>query len=724
MFYKQRRARLSNKAWIQLNEFDRFFNLVILVFGLSEHRCELTILKNRIIKLINRSGFNFTFLYLKEVNRLIIRRLCGSEVKSMKILVSLAPDNLPSILPVKFRSLILAGNLLIVRVILTLISIHRVFPTKPKLSRSTITDSFSGITQTLDFNLVRFALRELVNNRSYKLGDLKFIILETASPLAVKSTAASILDIFALIDRPTGLLRVLQLCPNSVKGWLLTLHLMILIVIMLPSYLILKLLRVDLPNGRLSVVYDQAGKARFVAMTNYFYQLVLKRVHDMVFDILKTIPMDGTFDQHKPIKDLIIKGSGTYYCYDLSAATDRLPIKLQVQVLNELIPNLGNIWSSLLDIEWEFKGSYCKYSVGQPMGALSSWAMLALTHHVIVRAAALRRGICNFSDYALLGDDIVIRNDIVASSYLEMMTSLGVSINLNKSVISTDFAEFAKTYKGLNLDFTPLGAGLILQTIRNKSYIGALLANLFLIGHCTTLGSVVQIIQKLPKSERFNSFVGLWCCIGLHGAYFRLKNTDVQHLRGAIAFLFSSIQRESIMGKFSLFNALRQVKREEYHDAIKQFPKDLRSLMNLVHYPRGRKPPLRVFETLFKFMSFAPYLYLFNFLLKYYRLTITYIKFELRDWECSWDEILELTDGDNYNVFSLDWFNKRAIQDVGKRARRIRYWTQFVVKHSELNTFGTLESLVIPESLDHYAKMAQLSKKNSHIYDLVSFVDA
>lgn len=56
---------------------------------------------------------------------------------------------------------------------------------------------------------------------------------------------------------------------------------------MAPAYLILKLNRVDLPNGRLSVVYDQAGKARFVAMTNYFYQLVLKRVHDMVFDILK-----------------------------------------------------------------------------------------------------------------------------------------------------------------------------------------------------------------------------------------------------------------------------------------------------------------------------------------------------------------------------------------------------------------------------------------------------
>jgi len=34
-----------------------------------------------------------------------------------------------------------------------------------------------------------------------------------------------------------------------------------------------------------------------------------------------------------------------------------------------------------------------KYSVGQPMGALSSFAMLGLTHHVIVQIAARRAGI-------------------------------------------------------------------------------------------------------------------------------------------------------------------------------------------------------------------------------------------------------------------------------------------------------------------------------------------
>jgi hypothetical protein len=69
--------------------------------------------------------------------------------------------------------------------------------------------------------------------------------------------------------------------------------------------------------------------------------------------------------------------------------------------------------------------------------------MLALTHHLIVKESALRAGIAGFKDYALLGDDIVIKNDKVAQQYLSLMNALGVSINLSKSVISKDFAEFA-----------------------------------------------------------------------------------------------------------------------------------------------------------------------------------------------------------------------------------------------------------------------------------------
>jgi hypothetical protein len=57
------------------------------------------------------------------------------------------------------------------------------------------------------------------------------------------------------------------------------------------------------------------------------------------------------------------------------------------------------------------------------MGALSSWAMLALTHHYIVRIAAMRVGVSDFTWYAILGDDIVICHDSVAASYRELVDS-------------------------------------------------------------------------------------------------------------------------------------------------------------------------------------------------------------------------------------------------------------------------------------------------------------
>jgi hypothetical protein len=57
-----------------------------------------------------------------------------------------------------------------------------------------------------------------------------------------------------------------------------------------------------------------------------------------LFDVLKGIPQDGTFDQHKPLKDLCSRNGkkGLYYSFDLSAATDRLPIDIQEDILKIL----------------------------------------------------------------------------------------------------------------------------------------------------------------------------------------------------------------------------------------------------------------------------------------------------------------------------------------------------------------------------------------------------
>jgi hypothetical protein len=93
-----------------------------------------------------------------------------------------------------------------------------------------------------------------------------------------------------------------------------------------------------------------------------------------MFTILSRIEQDGTYDQLKPLKALMDKGCQILYSYDLSAATDRLPIDLQEQLLGILInPEFASSWRSLLvDRPWYLDSTPLYYSVGQPMGALSS----------------------------------------------------------------------------------------------------------------------------------------------------------------------------------------------------------------------------------------------------------------------------------------------------------------------------------------------------------------
>lgn len=78
------------------------------------------------------------------------------------------------------------------------------------------------------------------------------------------------------------------------------------------------------------------------------------------------------------------------------------------------------------------------------MGAYSSFAMLALTHHVIVNIAARRCGVSPRGLlYAVLGDDGFMAHSGVASEYKGIFRYLGMTINPIKGFEGT-VLEFAK----------------------------------------------------------------------------------------------------------------------------------------------------------------------------------------------------------------------------------------------------------------------------------------
>jgi len=96
------------------------------------------------------------------------------------------------------------------------------------------------------------------------------------------------------------------------------------------------------------------------------------------------------------------------------------------------------------------------------MGALSSWASLAVTHHFLVQVAAWKAGIVPvgvmYKNYALLGDDLVIGDKEVYLEYISILAALGMPVNLHKSILSEDGTalEFAKRTLVDGIDVSPI----------------------------------------------------------------------------------------------------------------------------------------------------------------------------------------------------------------------------------------------------------------------------
>lgn len=111
----------------------------------------------------------------------------------------------------------------------------------------------------------------------------------------------------------------------------------------------------DLILGRLSEKVEAAGKIRIFAIVDIITQSIMKPLSDGIFEILKTLPTDGTFNQGKPLERLLARVksgelvSPIFYSYDLSSATDRLPIAFQEQVLSCYTgEEFASEWSSIL----------------------------------------------------------------------------------------------------------------------------------------------------------------------------------------------------------------------------------------------------------------------------------------------------------------------------------------------------------------------------------------
>lgn len=236
-------------------------------------------------------------------------------------------------------------------------------------------------------------------------------------------------------------------------------------------------------HSKLHVLFEKGDKARVIAILDYFTQEVLSPFHDTIAEILKGIEQDGTFNQNKIAEMVRVFTQDSklpLFSLDLTAATDRLPVVLQRLIISRLIKIEGFsfLWQKLLTFRTFITdtGVEVRYSVGQPMGAKSSFPMLGLTHHIIVQIAAQRAGLLTrFTNYVILGDDIMIADHKVATCYLQLMKDLGLDISDYKSIISTPttveypIAEICRRVFVLGHEITPIPMKLLANVFENGS---------------------------------------------------------------------------------------------------------------------------------------------------------------------------------------------------------------------------------------------------------------
>jgi hypothetical protein len=83
-----------------------------------------------------------------------------------------------------------------------------------------------------------------------------------------------------------------------------------------------------------------------------------------------------------------------------------------------------------------------------------------------------------------------------------------------KSIVSKEFAEFAKRFVGPGVDYTPLGAGVLLQASREKYALSMVFLESIRNGITPIPATVLEVLYSFPSLKKSEVFTLLQVCFG------------------------------------------------------------------------------------------------------------------------------------------------------------------------------------------------------------------
>lgn len=191
--------------------------------------------------------------------------------------------------------------------------------------------------------------------------------------------------------------------------------------------------------GSIGFIQEPGFKLRTIANPFPIFQVLLSRLGNRVYDMLKSIPEDCTFDQERGIYEIqnALKSGVELVAFDLSSATDRFPAELTFKLLEILKFKERDIqlFRDLSRGLWTLpSGEEISWTNGQPLGVYPSFGAFALSHHLVIQSLKPEF-------YRILGDDLVISKECYARA-LALYAHLGVPISMDKSIDSPLLTEF------------------------------------------------------------------------------------------------------------------------------------------------------------------------------------------------------------------------------------------------------------------------------------------
>nr|QQM16269.1 putative replicase [Punsystermes virus] len=198
-------------------------------------------------------------------------------------------------------------------------------------------------------------------------------------------------------------------------------------------------------TGHITVITERGAKTRAICTPKFWIQLTLKPLDTVLSAYGRRLGLSDRYDQNNgaAFMERKLNEGVTLHCFDLSSATDRFPLSLQLQALESL--GLESWIDPIKEttVNWIYQKERVDYAMGQPMGVQPSFALFDLTHGALIAGIALKLGLDPKDSARNVGDDVIIADDRLAKSYSEYMKSIGIELSEPKLVDSNRLGMFA-----------------------------------------------------------------------------------------------------------------------------------------------------------------------------------------------------------------------------------------------------------------------------------------